>query len=90
MITYVDNVKDVKEYNKMYEGVGWGKRDEELQNINEHINQLDEEMNNTKNILIEDMTLDVSNSSNSSVFLLNHSSNITFKNCNLKFLKLNS
>lgn len=36
-----------------------------------------------KNILIEDMTLDVSNSSNSSVFLLNHSSDITFKNCNL-------
>ena len=30
MITYVDNVKDVKEYNKMYEGVGWGKRDEDI------------------------------------------------------------
>ena len=30
MITYVENIKDVKEYNKMYEGVGWGARDEEL------------------------------------------------------------
>lgn len=34
-----------------------------------------------KNILIEDMTFDISKSSNSSIFFLNHSNNITFKNC---------
>ena len=41
-----------------------------------------------KNILIEDMTLDVSKSTNSSIFYLNHSSDITFKNC--KFVVSNN
>lgn len=28
MITYVENVKNIKEYNSLYDKVGWGKRDE--------------------------------------------------------------
>lgn len=30
MITYVENIKDVKEYNKLSDSVGWGKREESL------------------------------------------------------------
>lgn len=30
MITYKENIKSVTEYNKLYDSVGWGKRDEKL------------------------------------------------------------
>ncbi len=36
MITYVENIKNVKEYNKLSEAVGWGKRrEEEIKNAQE-------------------------------------------------------